>query len=584
MSSTQTTSILSFLWKHIKPYKWYYLLMLQAPLLSSFYVLAYNYAIKLFLDAMVSNQTLTFKIVVFPITLFLVAQLLLELVWRISNIASWKSQPHVRRSILLASYDYVQHHSYAFFQNQFAGNISSKLKGILDGYDKFWSEMHHGLFSRCCKIVVSASALIMVSHILSLFILIWGSALLFIMYSLSKKLNTLALEETESRHTLIGQISDKISNIFTVFSFASRQSELNRLDHQIVTDFMPRQIKLYKYDFKLQIIGAILYLLMYAFILFYMIHLRMLGLVSVGDFAFVLGLVMVLADDIWNVTTSLQDFAKNMGDMKSSMSIINLPHQHEDIPGAKSLVIHNPSIEFVNVCFSYPDNHLTFNQLNLSIKSGEKIGLVGYSGAGKSSMVSLLLSYFQPDSGVINIDQKNIGQVTQDSLRAHIAVIPQDTMLFHRSLRDNIRYGRPDATDEEVMAAAKKAHIHDYIMTLADQYDTHVGERGIKLSGGQRQRISIARAILKDAPILILDEATSSLDSHTEQLIQDSLNVLMEDKNTTVIAIAHRLSTLKHMDRLIVLDKGSIVEQGTHDQLLRMKGSLYRKLWEHQEI
>lgn len=214
----------------------------------------------------------------------------------------------------------------------------------------------------------------------------------------------------------------------------------------------------------------------------------------------------------------------------------------------------------------------------------EKIGLIGYSGAGKSSLVNLLLRYFKTTSGEILIDDQNINYVTQDSLRENIAVIPQDTMLFHRSLLENIRYGRLSATEEEVIEASKAAHIHEFIIRLPDQYQTYVGERGVKLSGGQRQRISIARAILKNAPILILDEATSSLDSHTEKLIQDSLNLLIESQGKTVIAIAHRLSTLKHMDRVIVMDKGKIIEEGTHNQLLHNHKGLYKKLWEFQAI
>lgn len=225
-----------------------------------------------------------------------------------------------------------------------------------------------------------------------------------------------------------------------------------------------------------------------------------------------------------------------------------------------------------------------FKNLDLHIKAGEKVGLIGYSGAGKSSLVNLLLRYFKTTSGEILVDGQDISSVTQDSLRENIAVIPQDTMLFHRTLFENIKYGRGNATEEEVIEASKAAHIHEFIMNLPERYQTYVGERGVKLSGGQRQRISIARAILKNAPILILDEATSSLDSHTEKLIQDSLNFLIESHGKTVIAIAHRLSTLKHMDRVIVMDKGKIIEEGSHNKLLRNHKSLYKKLWELQEI
>jgi ATP-binding cassette subfamily B protein len=238
---------------------------------------------------------------------------------------------------------------------------------------------------------------------------------------------------------------------------------------------------------------------------------------------------------------------------------------------------------FENVTFSYEPSKPIFSDLSLNIKPGEKIGLVGMSGAGKSTLVSLLLKYFDINQGRILIDNQNISQYSEDTIRAHVAVIPQDILLFHRSILDNIRYGNLESSEEAVMIAARMANIHDLIMSLPEQYQTLVGERGVKLSGGQRQRIAIARAILKNAPILILDEATSSLDTETEQLIQVSLDNLLEDSNVTVLAIAHRLSTLKHMDRIIVLENGKIVEEGSHNALIA-RDSVYKRLWEMQKI
>ncbi len=584
MNNMQNKAILSFFWQHIKPYKWFYFVMLLAPFITSFYPLVYNYAIKLFLDTMASPTPLTYQAILFPIVLFVGNQLILETMWRISNIAEWRSEPYVRRSILLKSYDYVQHHSYLFFQDNLTGTLSSKLKGLLDGYDKFWAEMHHGLLSRILKSIVGLCALFIVSFYLGLFVLIWAAIYIPVMYKLSTRLNELSFQETESRHALIGQVSDKLTNIISLFAFASRKRELKILDDQMSHDFIPKQIKTYKFNFKFQIIGAILYLIMFGFILFYMIHLRMTGLITIGDFAFVFGISLVVAEDIWHATISLQDFSRAMGDLKSALSILNVPQQNLDQKNAGALVIKSPTIEFKNVSFAYDGKNPVFKNLNILVRSGEKVGLVGHSGAGKSSLVNLLLRYFTNETGEILISDQNIDDVTQDSLRENIAVIPQDTLLFHRTLMENIRYGKQAATDEEVIEASKRAHLHDFIMQLPDQYQSYVGERGIKLSGGQRQRIAIARAILKDAPILVLDEATSSLDSQTEKLIQDSLNFLIEDKRKTVIAIAHRLSTLKHMNRIIVLDKGTIVEEGTHNELIHDEQSLYKKLWELQEI
>ena len=581
MTAQATKSLLSFFWSHIKPYKWYYLIMLLAPVINSFYPFAYNYAIKLFLDAMTSPQALTYQSLLFPILLFLGAQVVLDVTWRVSNIAEWQSEPYVRRSILLNSYDYVQHHTYTFFQNNFTGAISSKLKGILDGYDRFWSEMHHGLLAKLLKCIVNLCALCFVNLNLGLCVLLWAAVYVPIMYRLSLKLNRLTFTETESRHELIGQVSDKIANIASLFSFSAWQREKQSLDRQISQDFIPKQISVYKYNFKIQLIGGLLYWLMFVFLLFYMIHLRIAGLISIGDFAFVFGISLVVTDDIWHATVSLQDFSRAMGDWKSAISILAIEQQpHQEV----ALKVRNGKIEFSKVSFGYDPKAPTLQHLNLLIKPGEKIGLVGHSGAGKTSLINLLLRYFENYAGRILIDDQDIILHSQESLRENIAVIPQDTMLFHRSLMENIRFGRPQATDQEVIEASKKAHLHEYIMQLPQQYQALVGERGLKLSGGQRQRVAIARAILKDAPILILDEATSALDSHTEKFIQEALNVLIEDKRKTVIAIAHRLSTLKHMHRVIVLDQGVIIEEGSHQQLISKEHSLYKKLWELQEI
>ncbi|MGN6670261.1 MAG: ABC transporter ATP-binding protein [Candidatus Nucleicultricaceae bacterium] len=576
--------ILSFFWKHIKPYKWYYAVMLIAPVGGSFYPFAYNYSVKLFIDTMVGDATVGFGGLMKPIALFLFTQFMLDAVWRVSNIAEWLSEPYVRRSILLNTYDYVQHHSYRYFQDNFTGAISSKLKSILDGYDKFWAEMHHGLLQRLIKCIVNLTVLAVVNVYLGLFILLWSAIYLPVLYALSVKLNTLSFEETESRHSLIGDIADKITNIISIFSFAARPRELKTLDQKISNDFIPRQVKTYKYDFKIQMVGGFLYWLLFGFILFYMIHLKTKGLVSIGDFAFVLGIALIVAEDVWHATISLQDFSRSMGDLKSALTVIQTPHEHEENPNATELQINHPTIEFRDVSFAYQSHHAVFTHLNLSIQAGEKIGIVGHSGSGKSSLINLLLGYFKPQDGQILVDQQNIEDVTRDSLRKNIAIIPQDTLLFHRTLMENIRFGRYGASDAEVIAASKKAHVHEFIESIPEQYQAFVGERGIKLSGGQRQRIAIARAILKDAPILILDEATSALDSETEKLIQESLNLLINDKQKTVIAIAHRLSTLKHMDRIIVLDAGRIVEEGKHTTLLHKTNSVYKKLWELQAI
>jgi ATP-binding cassette, subfamily B, bacterial len=254
-----------------------------------------------------------------------------------------------------------------------------------------------------------------------------------------------------------------------------------------------------------------------------------------------------------------------------------LPHEIVDNPGSMPLVLKNGKIEFKDVKFFFNPDKPVLNNISFVVEPGEKVGLVGPSGAGKSTLVRLLLRFFDIKNGEILIDGQNIQKITMESLHDNLSLVPQDPILFHRTLSENIRYGRSDATDEEVREAARMAHCDEFIEALPNKYDTYVGERGVKLSGGERQRVAIARAIIKNAPILILDEATSSLDSHSEALIQDALQTLMKGK--TVIVIAHRLSTIRKMDRIIVIEGGEIVEEGNHDKLSETEGSLYKKLW-----
>jgi ABC-type multidrug transport system fused ATPase/permease subunit len=285
-------------------------------------------------------------------------------------------------------------------------------------------------------------------------------------------------------------------------------------------------------------------------------------------------------DQLWNFGNNLRRTYESFADATEMVDIMNEPREVVDAPDAAPLAPRDGTIEFKDATFAFQDGKPVLEHLNLRIGGHQKVALVGPSGAGKTTITKLILRFYDLTGGSIEIDGQDIAKVSQDSLRAAIAFVPQEPVLFHRSLMENIRYGRRDATDEEVIEAAKQAHCYEFIMATRYGFETFVGERGIKLSGGERQRIAIARAILKDAPILILDEATSSLDSESEALIQDALARLMEGK--TVIAIAHRLSTVMRMDRIIVVEGGAVAMDGTHDELLAHEGGLYQKLWEIQ--
>ncbi len=576
-------TIPKFLLQVIKPYKWWYLLMLQAPFSNAAYPLIYNYAIKLLIDLFTQNAQITAAMAFWPVFLFIFANVLLETSWRIHNFAVWRSMPHIIQDLMNKVYDYVSNHSYQFFQNNLTGSIISKVKGINDGYKAIHNALEFQVSKPVLVTIFTGAGLAFTN--LKLFFIVVAFALIqgFAATFWGKKLNIIENAKEDSWHKIIGQISDNITNIFTIFSYAKKKKEAQEISDIYDKVHKPLMLKWHRVDFWMSCILAAIYWIFMASLFIYMIHLRNSGAIGVGDIAFIMSLTYIFTDSMWQSINAIKDFSQTIAAFKSSFSIMQIPQEIIDKPNASELKISKGEIVLRDVSFGYDKEGLhTLKNLNLHIKSGEKIGLVGYSGAGKSTLISLLLKNFKLDKGDILIDNQSIYDVSSDSLRSQIALIPQDTMLFHRSIGENIAYAKEGATQDEIKEAAKKAHIHEFIESLPQTYETLVGERGIKLSNGQKQRIAIARAILKNAPILILDEATSSLDSSTENHIQESLNLLIDDKSSlakkTVIAIAHRLSTLKHMDRIIVLENGKIIESGTHEELLKNK-SCYQKMW-----
>jgi len=397
------------------------------------------------------------------------------------------------------------------------------------------------------------------------------------------RLGKISQQQADARSIMTGRIVDSYTNISTVklFSHSRREEAYAReaMDGFLQTVYSQMRL-LTVLNIGITALNSVL--------LFSVgvigIALWLNGLIGVGAIAVAAALVMRFQSMSQWIMWEMSALFENIGTVQDGINSISLPRMVADRPGAESLGRVRGEIAFEDVSFDYGKEQPVITGLNLAIRPGEKIGLVGRSGAGKSTIVNLLLRFFDRGSGRITVDGEDIAEVTQDSLRENIGVVTQDTSLLHRSVRDNIKYGRPDATDEEMIAAARQAEAHDFILTLADArgrtgYDAHVGERGVKLSGGQRQRIAIARVLLKNAPILVLDEATSALDSEVEAAIQSQLDHLMEGK--TVIAIAHRLSTIAAMDRLVVLDHGRIIEEGTHAELIE-KGGVYAALWARQ--
>jgi ATP-binding cassette subfamily B multidrug efflux pump len=490
-----------------------------------------------------------------------------------TSLIRWQSHWHVVRQ------------SWTFFQNDFAGRIATRVvqtanalrESVMSAIRAIWYIVVYG---------VSALALMaMVDWRLALPTALWFAAYFFFLRHFVPKLRDLAKASSEVRSIVMGRIVDSYTNILTVKLFARLANEEAYVreaidEHQAAIGAHMRQITLFMFwlsamNALLLTSTAVIGILLWAN-----------GTVSAGVVATALPLAWQIANVAGWVSWEVTGIFENIGVVQEGMQTIAVPLAGVDKPGAVDLATSRGEISIEGVTFTYgrKDAAAVLDDINLVIRPGERVGLVGRSGAGKSTLVNLLLRFYENERGAIRIDGQDITQVTQESLRAAIGMVTQDTSLLHRSIAANIRYGRPGASDAEIEAAARKAQAHDFITGLQDWmgrkgYDAHVGERGVKLSGGQRQRIAIARVILKDAPILVLDEATSALDSEVELAIQEQLLGLMEGK--TVIAIAHRLSTIARMDRLIVLDAGRVIEQGSHEELLRLDGH-YAKLWKHQ--
>ncbi len=492
-------------------------------------------------------------------------------------------------SIRWLAHRYLLRQSVSFYQNEFAGRIATKVLqtslAVREAVTKLLDVLMY-------IIVYFGSMLFLVAEAdwrLMLPLLVWLVLYICIQLYFVPRLKKVATSQADARSEMTGRIVDSYTNIATIklFSYTQREEEYAKQSMDVFLQPVYKQMRLVtSLNFVIQTLN---YLLVFS-VTAVSLYLWSLSAISAGAIAVAVSLALRLNGMAQWIMWEISSLFENIGTVADGMQTLSNPIAVADKPNASTLNVSQGAIEFNNVHFNYGKaasetlRGPVINGLNLNIKAGEKIGLVGRSGAGKSTLVNLLLRFYDTDSGSIKIDGQNITDVSQESLRRYIAMVTQDTSLLHRSVKDNILYGRPDATEAEMIDATKQAKALEFVTDLVDSkgnkgFDAQVGERGVTLSGGQRQRIAIARVLLKNAPILILDEATSALDSEVEAAIQASLDDLMTDK--TVIAIAHRLSTIAQMDRLIVLDNGGVVEQGTHDELIAKNG-IYAALWAHQ--
>lgn len=542
----------------------------------------FPYIISLIIDSLTNfqdNRAGIWSAIKLPIIAGITLWVVLEIAYRLAGFSYAKFMPKLEASVRMEMFDYVQRHSYNYFNTNFAGSLANKISDMPNSMAHIFQLVSMIFIPVFVALIISTSLFAAMHPAFALILLAWIITHIGICLFFAKKCAHYSNVHSEVKSKLSGAIVDSFTNHFAVRLFARYSFEVQHLKkvqkeererHQLSLIFI-EQMKIW--------LAIAAFLGPFLTLNWYMIYSWQQGTITTGEAVFIFSTAWNITMMAWIAGLEIPNFFKEVGVCKQALSIVRDSHDITDEPNATTLQVSKGEIAFENVTFHYIPEYSLFQNKNIVLEAGTKIGLVGFSGSGKTTFVHLILRYFDLEGGRILIDGQDITTVTQDSLHSQIAMIPQDATLFHRSLMENIRYGRLNATDEEVIAAARQASCDEFIENLPDQYNTLAGERGIKLSGGQRQRIAIARAILKNAPILILDEATSALDSITERHIQDSLAQLMEGRTT--IVIAHRLSTLSGMDRILVFKEGKIVEDGTHFDLIEAEGH-YAQLWNMQ--
>ena len=498
--------------------------------------------------------------------------------WRMVGFGMVSLEPKVMRRIFQQCFAYIHRHSYRFFTNNFSGALVKKINKLAWSYenvlDNFVFNILRLIIFLPFIIIVVGSKDLTIGLVFIAFVIVFG----ILQYFFFKWNTAYEIKANLQDSMTTGELADTITNNFNILTFASVPREITRFDKVIKERERLTKVKWMRSEWMF-FWSTVLILLFEIGSIYLAINARGNGTISAWVIILIQVYIFKIFEQLFNIRNILKQVNRAIWESAEMLEILDAPHEiidHSDIP----LQVASGRVEFINVQFTYVDGKAIFNGLDLRIKPGEKVAIVGKSGSGKTTLVKLLFRFFDIQWGNILVDGQDIAQVTQDSLRSNVSMVPQDTVLFHRTIKENIAYGNPDATDEEIIAAAKMARCHDFISKMKYGYETLVGERGIKLSGWERQRVAIARAILENKKILVLDEATSSLDSESEHLIQEAMDEVM--KNKTTIVIAHRLSTIMKMDKIIVMDNGNIIEKWSHKELLAKEQGVYKNLWNIQ--